>query len=67
MPLEGSLVCHYIGRWSRGQGIATLAIHVFIFCALSDQTDLKSTEGYFAWLPRRRRRKTPEGDDNRAK
>jgi len=53
--------------WSRGQGTATSVIRVFILCAPSDQTDLKSTEGYFAWLPRRRGRKTPEGGGHWAK
>ena len=53
----------YRSRWSMGQGTATSMIRVFISCALSDQTDLKSTKGYF---PRRRGRKTPEGGGHRA-
>ena len=47
----------YRPRWGSGQGKATSAIRVFILCAPWDQTDLKSMEGYFAWLPRRRGRR----------
>ena len=53
--------------WTRVQGTTTLAIRVFILCALLDQNDLKSMEGYFAWLPRMRGRKTLEGGGHQAK
>jgi len=68
MTLGGSLGRYYIGQGEvEGKEPPHIAICVFILCAPSDQTDLKSMEGYFAWLPRRRRRKPPEGGGHRAK